>query len=127
MTTLALAHKKMVSLPLSFPIRGFPGAFFAWNKRGIVTLLLLVAVGSTAVGYLAALYWALQFGLAVEKGKSTLDQLTEHYVRVELSVRQKESTLAGSANSVLPLMEKVSTITYVTPEAVVVLEPHIRY
>ena len=122
MTTLLLTHKRVAAFPLYARLAWYRNIFISRNARSAVTFLFLAMLGSVVVGYLAALFWSFQLGVAIHAAENAYAEANEQYIRAALGLEERERLLAAGGENGVEYMEKVAEISYVEPSTVAAVE-----
>lgn len=90
-----------------------------WNKKGILTGILLMLLGVSVLIYLISLYTSFFFGLNIQKTGKTIQDLEKKVTGQEVALQRKIDSLAKDEN-LLGTMEKVSAVKYLKREGIAV-------
>ena len=118
MTTLALVQERVIQ---TSPMRRFLQArerFLALNHNGRVTILVIGAIASAAILYVAGTYWMMDAGFSIKEQQKFIAAALEEIVTLDIAVRQREASFAESHPEVIGSMEKSVGIRYVAPKSV---------
>ena len=116
MTTLILAHKRILSLRSSIDMARIEAWFSDINRQGVISLALgIVACIGVAV-YIGAMYASFSFTYRMRTEAQTIKMLENAVVSQAYRVHTAEANLAQDNKTVLESMEKISDIIYLTPD-----------
>jgi len=121
MTILTLAQRKIMPPTVSLPFARIKEQFFAFNQKGIITILGIIVILVSVIVYLAALYVTFQTGFSIQESSEQLIRLKDGTVKLEFSLRRKEAGLAEANKELLESMEKISAVKYLTTDHVISL------
>lgn len=120
MTILTLAHHTKASIHTSYRQTRAVQWFLYANRRGTVTIMLFVALTLGAGLYLGALFQTFQSGFALRKDTVVRERTQDAVAKLELKVQERQASLVSEHEQILASMEKITSITYLTPERVAV-------
>lgn len=112
MTTLILAHRKFISLPVFNPIARWVQRLRQWNRRGVVSFILIVTLGVGLSFYLGALYHTFQVGFAMRENLQAVEATRKTVSKLELAMQTRRTAFGGERGAVIQAMEKISVIRY---------------
>lgn len=114
MTTLALAQKKIMSLPWPVDITRMVGRFYVLNQKGFITAALTLLIIFSIVSYLVVLFLTFDLGFKIQLAEKKFAQLKNAAATLELQIQKEETSFAKDHQDVLESMERVSSIKYLT-------------
>lgn len=127
MTTLVLIQKKIFPFarPLFF---SKPNEwFYDLNKKGLVSLLLLLIILTSVVGYLVALFTAFNLGIKIQTTEKELAKLSSDATILEVQLQKEELSFIQDRQEILGTMEKVSSIKYLQLDNFVFSGSSVKY
>lgn len=97
-------------------------SFFFTLRERFVGRILIAAIIFSVAAYLIALFLSFSVGFQIQKQAAAEEELARTLQETELSLQRKMDLLAEGQVSWLESMERVSSIRYLRPENVAVLQ-----
>lgn len=116
MATLILAQKKLFALPKIFRIEQSADCFLKLNEKGVITVATITLMSFFALVYLVTMYITFDTGFRLQAYERSIAQLQNSVASQELKLQELRLELAGNYNKLLPSMEKISSLKYITED-----------
>ncbi len=126
MTTLILAQKRFLSLPLTAGKIWLTDRFFEINKNGAVSLGAIAFTVAAALGYVFAMYATFEVGFFLQEQERAISELETSVTASETKANELRAYLAKDYIPMLNYMEKISDVKYIVKDGFAQSRPAIH-
>lgn len=126
MTLLMLAQNAILRRQSAMADKLYIAWFKEYNMYGLISFGIITLLIIALVGYLAAIYFIINTGFAIQKHEEVMAEISEDFLVMELAAQSGKTKLAEDQKSVLESMEKISAVKYLLPKSFISFESSSR-